>query len=191
MAAVYGAVDDGVVRLLDAVQERYSGLTYNSGFFDSTVIFSPVCEIESSDDEIEISYAVDTGGAAGAFLTRDGEVNIGLDNVGVVEFPNLDYLIECDSMFATCEQLPFSGTIHLHEVTDADSLDRVRRDIATELTPVPEATGSHSGWFHAHDVAVFYCTLWFQLGLAMPAFLRYWARGEDEGMLVERLAARA
>ncbi len=54
--------------MLEFVQERYGGLTYTSGFFDSDVFFTPVCEPEDPTEELEILYAVQTGSPAGACL---------------------------------------------------------------------------------------------------------------------------
>ncbi|MEU1604726.1 hypothetical protein [Micromonospora matsumotoense] len=76
---------DEFVHLLESVQARYGGLAYTSGFFQGPVRFSPVCEPEEAEEELEILYAIETGSPAGASIKADGQVEIGVDGAGVLE----------------------------------------------------------------------------------------------------------
>src|SRR5688572_22694300 len=69
---VYGRPNERMVSLLESVQARYGGLRYVSGFFDTEIVFTPVCEPEDSTEVLEISYAIETGGAPVACLSADG-----------------------------------------------------------------------------------------------------------------------
>ena len=89
MARVYGDADETFLRTLSAVQARFAGLSYWSGLFGAVVKFAPSFEPDADDDELEILYAVDAGSVAGASLTKFGEVEVGVDAAGLIEFRSL------------------------------------------------------------------------------------------------------
>ncbi|WP_124773105.1 hypothetical protein [Micromonospora inaquosa] len=177
--AVYVQSNGRIVSMLEFVQERYGGLTYTSGFFDSDVFFTPVCEPEDPTEELEILYAVQTGSPAGACLSADGVVIVGVDYHEVPEFASLDSLIECDSMFELAEQQPATGTMHLA------GLDRLRGAVELiEASPfrlrrVPEAGGAHTYWFSGQSAYVFLSGAWSAIGF-MPPSIRVWAGNQQE-----------
>src|SRR5690349_2957106 len=82
----YGEPNEPIVLLLERLQTRFGGLTYESGFFQTNVTFSPVCEPDEADEELEILYAVETASPAGASVKSNGEVEVGIDDSGIIEF---------------------------------------------------------------------------------------------------------
>lgn len=50
---VHGGSDGSMESLLHRLQERYAGLSYESGFFQTPVVFAPVCEPDDPHDELE------------------------------------------------------------------------------------------------------------------------------------------
>jgi hypothetical protein len=182
---VYGIVDDQIVQLLERVQSRYSGLTYPSGYFDSTITFSPVCEPDVAEQDLEILYAVETDGPVGASLSRVGEVRVGVDAIDVVEFPSLDALIECDSLFALAEELAFSRTVYLADETSTGLQMRLADEIAPASCEVPEASGVYSYWVTDDSFMLFYCSTWSELNLGLPPFAKLWSANADS---IDRIA---
>jgi hypothetical protein len=169
--AVYGEPKDRIVDLLDRLQARYGGLSYRSGFFETDVVFSPVCEPEDAEEELEILYAVQTGSPAGASVKVDGSVEIGLDGAGVVEFASLDTLIESDSMFFAAAHLPVREKRYLDNLPAAELVDRLRSDKSLGLAAVDNASGAHTVWFEGDSKVVFVSDVWQAMGALMPPFM--------------------
>lgn len=172
---VYGGPNGSTVSLLDRLQERYGGLSYESGFFQSYVTFAPICDPEDPNDELEILYAVETGSPAGASVKIDGQVEIGLDSAGYREFGDLDFLIECDAMFPVADALGEGVQLHLGSSSAWAAVDALRVDEALGLKLVPKACGRHSYWLESGSVMVYATDLWGLLGGAMPPLCRVWA----------------
>lgn len=171
MARVYGDVDEVLLQTLEAAQARYAGLSYRSGFFDAIVKFAPSFEPDADDDELEILYAVDTGSVAGASLTKHGEVEVGVDAAGLLEFTSLDAVIESDALFAAAAARPMAKTLHI----DAGSADPAAvAAMFGDVAMVPEACGRRSWWFTGPSTEVFSCTVWHDLGLGLPPFVKVW-----------------
>ncbi|QQQ74180.1 hypothetical protein IOD16_23535 [Saccharothrix sp. 6-C] len=78
---------DDIVSLVEHVQQRWGGLAYRSGLFDGPVTFSPMCDPEDADGPLEIEYAVESAGPAGASIGLDGGVLIGLRTGPCESFP--------------------------------------------------------------------------------------------------------
>ena len=169
---VYGTYNDPIVLLLDNLQNRYGGLTYQSGFFDAVVTFSPVCEPEDPAEDLEVLYAVETGSPAGASIKPTGEVEVGVDGEGVIEFPSLDTLIECDSMFGTARKLPH----FTQRSIDNSGLRRVTDRLNREFARVSEASGQHCSWFENSSGMVFVNGSWAALELGMSPTVSLWSR---------------
>lgn len=184
---VYGQRNEAAVDLLTRLQSRYAGLSYESGFFQSDVIFAPACEPEDPDEELEILCAVETGSPAGASVRLTGEVEVGLDGAGVLEFASLDVLIECDAMFAAAGSL----ALEWRRYVNVGSIDEVLRlaDGLLNLRLVPRASGSHTFWFEGDSSMVFASSCWSELGLGMPPLLRAWADSENELQRISRILA--
>ncbi|GAA4440237.1 hypothetical protein [Phytohabitans houttuyneae] len=180
IARVYGRPNDAIVDLLDALQSRYGGLTYESGFFQTVVRFAPVCEPEDALEELEILYAVVTGGPAGASVKANGGVEVGLDAAGVVEFASLDSLIECDALFATVEALGATTERYLDSESFETVLGSLVADERLALRPVSEASGRRTHWLESESLMVYATNVWSALGLVMPPMIRAWAIDEDE-----------
>jgi len=167
---VYGRPFDNIVTLLDQVQTRYGGLTYRSGFFDSTVLFSPSCEPDDPSDQLEILYAIQTGGPTGASLYADGSVAIGLDQFEVREFPSLDSVIECDSMFdlVTNSEARQRYSFHVQtEFLDIISVLHSRGPFAVQ--EVREAAGERTRWFVGDSLWIYLTGAWSSLGLGVSS----------------------
>ncbi|WP_229399357.1 hypothetical protein [Micromonospora okii] len=179
IAATYGRSDEVIVGLLERLQSRYGGLSYLSGLFGSQVRFAPVCEPEDPTEELEILYAVETQSPAGASVKRTGEVELGMDGSGVVEFVGLDSLIECDAVFDVAGELPVKETAYLRHA----AVDHVRAALLARpdlgLRPVPEASGQRSFWLQGEHTWVFLTSVWAELGSPLPPMLRVWS--QDEG----------
>jgi hypothetical protein len=182
---VYGGPNDEIIDLLDRLQSRYGGLTYLSGFFESDVLFGPVCEPDDAEEDLEILYAVQTGSPVGASVKSDGSVEIGLDQEGVAEFVSLDALIECDSMFFNASSLPVSGKRYLERASIEVFLERLQADKSLDLVLVDEASGAHSVWLEGESKALFVSAVWGAMGLPMPPFMFVAAGSEDD---IERIA---
>lgn len=171
MVRVIGGVDEVLLRTLSVAQARYAGLSYQSGFFDATVKFAPSFEPDAEDDELEILYAVDTGSVAGASLTKFGEVDIGVDALGFIEFRSLDTLIESDAMFATAAARPMARTVHLEGRLDEPAAVAA---MVQQMEMIPLASGNRTWWFTSPTADVFYCGIWHDLGLGLPPFVKVW-----------------
>lgn len=178
-AATYGRSDEVSVDLLERLQSRYGGLSYLSGLFGSQVCFAPVCEPEDPGEELEILYAVESHSLAGASVKRTGEVELGLDGSGVVEFVGLDSLIECDAVFDVAGALPVKETAYLPHA----AVDQVRAALLARpglgLRPVPEASGRRSFWLRGERSWVFLTCVWAELGSPLPPVLHVWSEDED------------
>jgi hypothetical protein len=177
---VYGTCDDRIVDLLSRLQSRYSGLSYESGFFQSQVTFAPVCEPDDPRDELEILYAVETASPAGASVKVTGEVEIGLDGTGAIEFASLDALIECDAMFASAEALGVETRNYLTDHSADEVLRRLTADEVLGLRTVPGVGGSRTAWFEGSTCMVFFTSFWSDLKLGFSPILRVWARSDSE-----------
>lgn len=68
--------------MLRSLQRRYSGLRYESGYFDGEMVTYNPSFYPEPGEPLEILYAVLTGTNVGASVTRQGEVEIGFDNMG-------------------------------------------------------------------------------------------------------------
>ncbi|GAA2559991.1 hypothetical protein GCM10010435_34080 [Winogradskya consettensis] len=173
---VHGRPDDDIVALLDRLQKRYSGLSYGSGFFQSKVTFSPVCEPEHPDEELEILYAVETGSIAGASVKPTGEVEIGIDALSTIEFRDLDTLIECDALYAEAsgsERRSYFSPGPMEEV-----LNHLMSDPALGLHPAPEASGHHTHWLTGADTLVALEGAWATIDSRAP-MIRSWPRHQQ------------
>src|SRR5688572_7841218 len=60
MAQYFGSVDEAFLAYYRAVQRRYLGLQYQSGYFDGQVTYLPTFEPDPGEPRQEILYAVDT-----------------------------------------------------------------------------------------------------------------------------------
>ena len=172
MAQYFGSVDEAFLAYYRAVQRRYLGLRYQSGYFDAQVTYLPVFEPDPDEPEHVISYAVDTASVAGASLDGEGKVKIGVDEFELVEFANLDALIESDSLFAQCAQLPAVSKLLPLELEEVRS--SLLRPGEHDLVEVPEASGRHSCWFAGPRAAMFYRSLWFELELWEAPTVTIW-----------------
>jgi hypothetical protein len=177
---VYGRPNEKIVTLLDSIQRRYGGLTYQSGFFDAKVVYSPVCEPDDMDDDLEILYAVETGGPTGASVRADETVVVGLDQHELREFSSLDTVIECDSLFGLAGNLAISGSSNLKQGTTADAAARLRSEAPLGVREVSEARGMHTYWFSGQSSMVFISGLWSELGFGMPPLVKVWGSHEEE-----------
>lgn len=171
---VYGGPNVFLESLLSRLQERYGGLSYVSGFFQSPVTFAPVCDPEDPSDELEIIYAVETGSPAGASVKIDGQVEIGLDSTGVVEFSELDSLIECDAMFSVANALGEGVQSYLGSISARAAVDAIRVDEKLGLKLVPEACSNHSYWLASGSAMIYASDVWSLLGGAMPPLFKVW-----------------
>ncbi|MEU7959805.1 hypothetical protein [Micromonospora humida] len=186
---VYGRPREDFVRLLEGVQSRYGGLTYDSGFFQGPVQFSPVCEPEDAEDELEILYALETGSPAGGSVKADGQVEIGIDGAGVVEFPDLDTFIECDAMFDAAGRLPVEDRFYLDRSGLARAVSRLSEAADEDLQPVPIAGGAHCYWFQSPSLVAFVCGTWSELGGALSPFVQLWGESMSQLGRCRRLLA--
>ncbi|WP_147143967.1 hypothetical protein [Stackebrandtia albiflava] len=179
---VYGRPNDVMVNLLDRIQERYGGLSYKSGFFDSPVTFAPVCDPEDPGDDVEILYAVETGSPLGASVKLDGEVEVGIDFLGIREFSDLDSLIECDAMFSAAEALGEGAQRYMRRNTARAAVDALRVDQELGLKLVPTACGYHTFWLASDSTMVYATDIWSMLNGIMPPLLKVWttSAGADE-----------
>jgi len=184
---VYGKSNDSFVRRLGQLQARYGGLTYHSGFFDSEVRFNPQCEPDSPDEELEILYAVETGGPIGASVTLRGDVEVGLDELGTVEFSSLDNLIESDALHGEADLLAHSRRVYLEGADMPEVLNRLVADAGLNLRQVDEASSINCRWFEGDSVVVFACSTWARLGLGMNPFISIWGDSEERVQQVEWL----
>jgi hypothetical protein len=171
---VYGGQNGSIESLLDRLQERYGGLSYESGFFQSPVTFAPVCDPEDPNDELEILYAVETGSPVGASVKIDGQVEIGLDSAGINEFSDLDFLIECDAMFSVANALGEGVQSYLGSSSARAVVDALRVDEALGLNLVPRACGNHSYWLESGSTMIYATDVWGLLGGAMPPLFKAW-----------------
>jgi hypothetical protein len=178
--AVYGYPDERIVVLLDSIQGRYGGLTYRSGFFDSSITFSPTCEPESLNEKLEILYAIETGGPAGASVRVDGTVAVGLDDSEIAEFSTLDSVIECDSMFALAgRDFSVGASGYVDQEKFLEIAARISSNYVVPLQVVPEAGGMHTYWYTGESAMLFLCSTWSELGLGMRPLIKVWARSES------------
>ncbi|ROO61349.1 YD repeat-containing protein [Micromonospora sp. Llam0] len=183
---IYGDSNDAIVDLLDRLQARYGGLSYASGFFQSDVIFAPSCDPGDVDEELEISYAVETGSPVGASVKIDGAVEVGLDSSGVKEFGGLDCLIECDAMFSVADALGLEGQLYLNSGTALMAIEVLRAEEGLGLEIVSEASGLHSYWLAGDSAMVYATDVWNLLNGGVPSFAKFWATGEG---VRERIAS--
>ncbi|WJK43716.1 hypothetical protein O7608_15670 [Solwaraspora sp. WMMA2056] len=183
---IYGDSNDAIVDLLDRLQARYGGLSYASGFFQSDVIFAPSCDPGDVYEELEISYAVETGSPVGASVKIDGAVEVGLDYSGVREFGGLDRLIECDAMFSVADALGLEGQLYLNSGTALMVIEMLRAEEVLGLEFVSEASGLHSYWLAGDSAMVYATDVWNLLNGGVPSFVKFWATGED---VRERIAS--
>jgi hypothetical protein len=173
---VYGRPNERMVSLLESVQARYGGLAYPSGFFDTDVVFLPVCEPEDADAELEISYAVRCEGPASASLSADGTVFVGRDGNGVAEFASLDAVIECDAMFPLASHMAATMTSFLRSAAQVAQLaGRLRADGELGLREVREACGAHTFWFAGRSAMVYMCGAWS----GTPPLVKVWGATND------------
>ncbi|MCE6993290.1 hypothetical protein LZG04_00485 [Saccharothrix sp. S26] len=172
---------DDVVSLVEHVQQRWGGLAYRSGLFDSPVIFSPMCDPEDADGPIEIDYAVASMSPAGASISLDGGVLIGFDDVSVREFSSLDSVIECDAMFASvATSMPATEIFYDSSKSgDVDFVSRVRSSLGDSFDAISEASGENLEWFANEDSAVYACSTWSRMLLGLPAYVRIWATSDE------------
>ncbi|MFI9642270.1 hypothetical protein ACIG87_19770 [Micromonospora sp. NPDC051925] len=175
-----------MVVLLDRLQERYGGLSYESGFFQSHVTFAPVCDPEDPNEELEILYAVETGSPVGASVKIDGQVEIGLDSAGFREFSNLDFLVECDAMFSAADSLGEGVQLHLGGSSARAAIDALRVDESLGLKLAPMACGYHSYWLVSGTTMIYATDVWGLLGGAMPPLLKIWT---TDDVAAERIAS--
>jgi len=167
MLTVNGFVDEELLILLDRIQARYGGLSYPSGYFGNTVEFTPVCEPEMGE-ELHISYAVQSGTAAGAQLNRDGAVEVCFEDKGLLEFPSLDNVIEWDAAFAKAKSMRVFKTFYLPDSITFEEVNARLRRIAPDTMPISETWGHRSWWFAGPNFALGACRVWRDLELIMP-----------------------
>jgi hypothetical protein len=184
---VYGEPNDEIVELLDWLQSRYGGLAYQSGYFEADVTFSPVCEPEDPEEELEVLYAVQTGSSVGASVKSDGSIEIGFDQAGISDFASLDTLIECDSMFRKASLMSANSKRFLEGASIETIADRLKSDRSFGLTFVPEASGRHSIWFEGASMSLFISDVWDSMGLLMPPFM--FAAAESERDIARMVTA--
>ncbi|WP_173140064.1 hypothetical protein [Kibdelosporangium persicum] len=184
--AVYGNPNERMVGLLDELQGRYGGLAYRSGFFDANVAYTPMCEPEDADEELEILYVVQTGTSAGASVRADGTVVVGFDQWDVVEFRTLDALLECDSMFTDVTKFASVAEVRVSAAGLAGLADYITAETPFSLQLVSEACGSHTFWFSGEEGAVFLCGTWSGMGFPMPPTVKVWS---DDDRLADTLRA--
>lgn len=166
--------------MVESVQSRWGGLTYQSGLFDSAVVFSPVCDPEESDEPLEIDYAVESASPAGASVDLEGRVLIGFDAGSVREFVSLDSVIECDAMFSmVSSSMSESGMIYDSRDSAVDFTHRVLSCFAGSLEVVPEASGENLTWLIDDNLAVYACATWSKLGLGLPSYVKVWAKNAE------------
>lgn len=187
---VYGGPNGLIGSLLDRLQERYGGLSYESGFFQSSVVFAPVCDPEDPSDELEISYAVETGSPVGASVKIDGQVEIGLDSAGIREFSDLDFLIECDAMFSVADALGEGMQSKLGNRTAWAAVDALRVDEALGLKLAPRACGSHSYWLASESTMIYATDVWGLLGGAMPPLFKVWTTDAAAAERITRIVTQ-
>lgn len=188
---VYGGPNDLIGSLLDRLQERYGGLSYESGFFQSSVTFAPVCDPEDPDDELEILYAVETGSPAGASVKIDGQVEVGLDSAGIREFSNLDFLIESDAMFSVADTLGEGIQSHLANRSARAAVDALLVDEALGLELVPRACGNHSYWLENGSTMIYAADVWGLVGGAMPPLLKAWTTDNGAADRITRIVTQS
>ncbi len=187
MAELYGTVDEDFLVLLRSVQRRYLGLSYDSGYFDgSRVTYSPTFDPEPGDTDLEILYAVSMEANVGASLTDKGQVEVGFDQWGLVEFDSLDNVIESDALFALSKRFQVSEVSFRNLAADA-----VRSSLAADselgLTEVSEAGGRYSHWFVGDNAAVFYRSLWYELKFTDAPLIAVWGTDASVVARLERL----
>jgi hypothetical protein len=186
---VYGEGNEPIVALLERLQIRFGGLAYESGFFQANVEFAPVCEPDEADEELEILYAVETASPAGASVKSNGDVEVGIDGSGIIEFSSLDALIECDSMLDLMRRFSVESREYLNPSQVPHIVDVLHSDAASGLGFVPEASGKHCHWFDSDAIAVLVCGTWAELGSVMNPVLRIWSDSRDAIERVKRLIA--
>ncbi|MFD6752077.1 hypothetical protein [Micromonospora gifhornensis] len=186
MAELYGTVDEDFLVLLSSVQRRYLGLSYDSGYFDGRVTYSPTFDPEPGDTDLEILYAVSMQANVGASLTDKGQVKVGFDQYGLVEFDSLDDVIESDALFAASRQFPIRETFGRNLAADAVR-SSLTADSELGLTEVPEAGGRYSHWFVGDNAALFYDSLWHELKFTDAPFITVWGADASVVARLERL----
>ncbi len=165
---MFGEADPGVVTNLRRIQERYSGLAYQSAFFSEDVFFQPVLEPDPGDTAVEFLYAVHptTASCAGAALRPDGTVLVGWEDQEVAAFPSLDHLLNCDALLAWRAGLPRAV------LPTADSSTVISEP---RFTRIDAASGYTSEWFFDREVLIHVCSTWNAIWAGGESVVRTWA----------------
>jgi hypothetical protein len=140
-------------------------------------------------EELEILYAVETASPAGASVKSNGDVEVGIDGSGIIEFNSLDALIECDSMLDLMRRFSVESREYLNQSQVSHIVDVLHSDPASGLGFVPEASGKHCHWFDSDAIAVLVCGTWAELGSVMNPVLHIWSDSRDAIERVKRLIA--
>src|SRR5262245_66289236 len=100
MREFLGRVDEGALVAIRAVQDRWSGLVYESPTFRRRVRFEPVLDINEPVVSVEFDYAVlpsPPDGVFGGMLRPDGTLLLGMFATDEPAFASLEAFIESEA----------------------------------------------------------------------------------------------
>ncbi|MEE1812946.1 hypothetical protein [Streptomyces sp. BE133] len=170
---VFGSHDDHVIASLRRLQDRYTGLSYQSPYWGERIFFAPVLDPDPGDERVEFLYAIHptTASGTGASVLPDGTVMIGWGTDEVQAFPSLDHFIECDALLAAAGRFTLVEGVHGDEVDQ--HLSELRSQRPT-LRLVEKASGHTSQWWADHQVLVHLCRTWADLWQRSQPTLQIW-----------------
>ena len=175
---------------LEAIQERYGGLTYQSGYFREKIVFEPSCQPDLDPGEaLEISYAVVTGTTTGASVDSSGTVIVGMSDE-VAEFRSLDQLVEFDGHYWFSRRLGIFEQIYVGgaAASEQDLSSRLAR-VFPDIRLIDAASGNCSYTYLAPSLVVQVTTVWTKVGGIMPP-IAYIGAGSRDDLDAAKVALR-
>jgi hypothetical protein len=130
---------------------------------------SPICWASCSRDSADFPTKV----------KATGKVEVGLDGAGILEFADLDALVECDAMFASAQAFAFEDRIQVDHQVIGEAAKRLQRLDSLNLELVSRASGANSFWLQGESLLVFGTDVWTRLGHVMPPVLRVWGSANE------------
>lgn len=151
MREFLGRVDEEALASLRAVQDRWSGLTYESPTFGGLVRFEPILDIDEPGMPITFSYAVlpsPPDGVFGGELRPDGTLLFGMFAIDEPAFPSLETFIESEALLAWARTRPSAGP----PLDDARLAELLAGRLG--LRRIEQACGYHVSWWTDGEILI-------------------------------------
>ncbi|CAM5328541.1 hypothetical protein SAVIM338S_00877 [Streptomyces avidinii] len=163
MCSAFGYADERWLRAVRSLQERFSGLTYESPLMDERIEFEPTFDPEPGDGRVEFLYAIHSttaSGAGGAIVLEETGMTLMIGMHWDEEepaFPSLDHFIECDALMDAARRAP---VLEAYAGEGAKARLDELRGRRPGLRAIRAACGPAMQWWADDEVLVQYSPLW-------------------------------